>query len=568
MLSRPLAIILLLLTPTLLAGQTGIAPAKERRAVADDELDAIILEAGKLDDKNAFVNINARAAMLVSFSDSARSESMFLAIWKFANGQTDERFRKDQAKLTILKYLYSRNPKLARQLLDEKPKGPDSSAASSPTRPEDALAGKLGGQLVDADPAAAAALLERSLAVSATPGNISVLSRLREKDPMLADYVAAKGLDALANQPSITALSGFFIMAAYVFPGPDAPVFSPEAEASLLQMQYRYFVIGRDVLMASLAETNDALMKDQHYSQANLQMRAAYQSQIAAILAALAPRMQPSLQTELNAIAQKLSAGVPANISQLTKFALTKLAGNPPTSDNPEENFVSSLSSGDFNEARKQLDLLNDEKKKDIYTQLLHKNEARSLLAKSDVMGAITVIRKIQDQTTRLVCLLDALKVARKKTDPDLLNIVIDEIRVLIPQTDRNGLHLRALFFLTAQLANLGRKDESLEFLNSAVVTINVLGKVTNEDEPRNMSEAAMHQLNDPINLIEDAEMDQAFAAAGLLDVEAGLALARNINLKLVQLVARLGTIQGIIKRRPSESKAPAKPKTLATPRR
>jgi hypothetical protein len=215
------------------------------------------------------------------------------------------------------------------------------------------------------------------------------------------------------------------------------------------------------------------------------------------------------------------------------------------------------------------LDLLNDEKKKDIYTQLLHKNEARSLLAKSDVMGAITVIRKIQDQTTRLVCLLDALKVARKKSDPDLLNIVIDEVRLLIPQTDRNGLHLRALFFLTAQLANSSRKDDALEFLNSAVVTINALSKVTDEqEEPKNLSEAAMRQLNAPINLIEDAEMDQAFSAAGLLDIEAGLALAGKIDPKPVQLVARLGTIQGVIKRRRVESKAPSKPKVAPTPRK
>jgi hypothetical protein len=567
MLSRTLAIFFLLLTPTLLAGQAATTPPKESRAVADEELEAIILEAGKLDDKNALVNVTARAAMLVSFSDSARSEMMFRAIWKLANEQTDEHFQKEQAKLTILKYLYSRNPKLARQLLDEKQKAQEPSASAGPMR-DDALTGKLGGQLLDADPAAAAALLERSLSVATTPAKVSVLSRLREKDPMLSDYVAAKALDAFANQPSIAALSGFFIMTAYVFPGLDAPVFSPEAESSLQLLQYRYFMIGRDVLITSLAETNEALIKDQHYTQSDLQLRVAYQGQIAAILSALAPRMQPSLAAELNAITQKLASSVPANISQLTKFALGRLAGRPTASDNPEENFVSSLSGGDFNEARKQLDLLNDEKKKDIYTQLLYKNEARSLLAKSDVMGAITLIRKIQDQTTRLVSLLDAIKVAKKKTDPDLLNIVIDEIRVLIPQTDRNGLQLRALFSLTTNLANSSRKDDMLEFLNSAVVTINALGKVTNEDEPKNMSEAAMQQLNDPRTLIEDAEMEQAFSAAGLLDPEASLALARNINLKPVQLVARLGTIQGVIKRRRLQPKAPSTPKASPTPRK
>jgi len=568
MLSRSLAIVLLLLTPAVLAGQPGAASPKDARALAGEELEAIILETGKLDDKNALVNLTARAAMLVSFSDAARSEMMFLAIWKFANEQTDERFQKEQAKLTILKYLYARNPKLARRLMDEKQKGQDASAKSGPTRDE-ALTGKLGGQLVDTDPAAAAGLLERSLAVAATPGNVSVLSRLREKDSMLSDYVAAKALDALARQPMMTALSGLFIMTAYVFPGPEAPVFSPDAESSLLLLQYHYFVTGREVLMASLAETNEVLIRDQHYGERDLQLRVVYQSQIAAILAALAPRMQPPLVAELNAIAREFATRVPVNISQITKFALARLAGSLPPSDNAEENFIFSLSKGDFNEARKQLDLINDEKKKELYTQLLHKNEARSLLAKSDVIGAITVIRKIQDQTTRLVCFLDALKVARKKTDPELLNIVIDEVRLLIPQTDRNGLHLRALFSLATQLANPSRKDDAMEFLGSALVTVNALGKTTTEqDEPKNLSEAAMKELNDPKNLVDDAEMDQAFSAVGQLDVEAVLGLARNINLKPVQLVARLESIQGIIKRPRLEPKAPPKPKASPNPRR
>ena len=565
MLSRLLAFVFLLLTPTFLLGQPGPASPKDIRALAAEELEAIILESGKLDDKNAFVNLRSRAAMLVSFSDPVRSETMFLAIWKYANEQSDERFQKEQARLTVLKYLYTRNPKLARRLLDEKQKAKDASAAS---QPDDALTGKLGGQLVDADPAGAAGLLERSLSAAITPGNLGVLSRLREKDAMLSDYVAAKALDALAHQPSIIALSGLFIMTAYVFPGPEAPVFSPDAESSLLLLQYRYFVTGREVLMVSLAETNETLIRDQHYSDSDLQLRAAYQSQIAAILAALAPRMQPALGAELSAIAQKLATRVPANISQLTKLALARLAGTPLASDKADENFVFSLSKGDFDEARKQLDRINDEKTKDIYTQLLLKNEARSLLAKSDVMGAVTLIRRIQDQTTRLVCYLDALKVARKKTDSDLLNIVIDEIRLLIPQTDRNGLHLRALFSLTAQLANLNRKEDAMEFLNSAVVTINALAKVTNEQaEPRNMSEAAMKELNDPKNLVDDAEMDQAFSTIGQLDVESGLTLARNIDLKPVQLVARLETIQGIIKRRRLDSKAPSKPRVSPNPK-
>ena len=108
-----------------------------------------------------------------------------------------------------------------------------------------------------------------------------------------------------------------------------------------------------------------------------------------------------------------------------------------------------------------------------------------------------------------------------------------------------------------------------MEFLGSALVTVNALGKTTTEqDEPKNLSEAAMKELNDPKNLVDDAEMDQAFSAVGQLDVEAVLDLARNINLKPVQLVARLETIQGIIKRPRLEPKALPKPRASPNPRR
>src|SRR5207248_7926728 len=133
---------------------------------------------------------------------------------------------------------------------------------------------------------------------------------------------------------------------AYVFPGPDAAANSIEAEASLQRLQFKYFLAGYDLLRGSLKETNEALMKDQHYAQRDLRFRAAYQGQIAAILAALAPRLQPSLTAELTEVAGKLGSQVPANISQMTKFAITRLRGDDLASEDPEQKFVYALSKG------------------------------------------------------------------------------------------------------------------------------------------------------------------------------------------------------------------------------
>lgn len=558
MIFRSIICVSLLVAPTQLFAQTVTAP-RDDTAIAADELEAIIGDADRLDDKNAVVNLKAKAAMLLSYSDPKRSESVFLATWKLVKSQPDEAFDKQAARLVILKYLFSRNPRLARELLNEESKRGDS-PSTGPPRPNDALTEKLGAELTEVDPSAAAGLLEKALSMGATPGAMSALIRLRENNPILADYVATRYLDVLITQPTLTSLAGLFMMTGYAFPGAEGPTLSPDAEASLEMVQYRYFIAGRDVLFTSLAESTDTLARDQHYTENDLHYRAMNQAQVAAILAALAPSFQPLMAPELNTIAAKLATQVPPNVAAMTKFALNRLSGRQFKSDNQEEGFVYYLAKGDFEEARKQLDRIPDVKKREMYAQLLIKVEARSLLKGGDIMGAITLIRKLDDPTTRLVMYLDAMKVTKKKREPDSTNLVINEARLLVPQTDRNGLHLRALLSFASLLANGDTRGDALEFLNNAATTINALGKKSGKrGDADDIAEAAMEELNDPLSLLDATEMNQAFSSLGLVDLDRTLTIANRIDIKPVQLIARLETISGVIKRKPAEKRTPAK---------
>ena len=548
----------LLLSPACLMAQSSVDVRKDSRVVASKELEAVILEAKSLNNKNALVIVESRAAMLVSFSDPLRSDKMFLDVWKFINEQTDNDFDTEQAKLVLLRSVFSRNPKLGRKLLAEQPKA-DAAAAASRTRSEDNLTVKLASQLVDTDASAAAQLLEHSLSISANPAAMGALNRLREKDPLLSDYVAGKAMDALGAQPTLISLPGLHWLATYIFPGPEAPVASIEAQSSLDSLQFRFFLASLDVLQASLKETNEALVREQHYTQTDLQFRAAFQARIAAILAALAPRLRPSLGPQLTEIAGKLAPQMPANLSQLNQLSLARLGGNQIASEDPEQGFLLAMSSGDFVEARTQLEKISSTEKRDAYSQLLIKTEARALIAKTDVIGALTAIRKLDDPTTRLVMYLEAVKACKKKHDTDLLKIIINEARLLIPLTDRNGLHLRVQLSFVAQLTDSGTSDDAMELLNNAVITMNALRMKTHEQgATTSLAEAAMIELNDPNSLLDAPEMEGAFTAVGLIDLERGLAQATRIEVKPVQLVARLETIQGVIKKIAS-SKAPAR---------
>jgi hypothetical protein len=392
------------------------------------------------------------------------------------------------------------------------------------------------------------------------------LVRLREKDSFLSDYIAAKVFDGLPSKPTLVSLATLQLFAAYTFPGPEAPIISVEAQSSLESLQFRYFFTGYEVLRTSLAEADEPLRLQQHYTQRDLEFRAANQAQIAAILAALAPRLQPSLAPELNAIAGRLSSQVPPNIAQITKLALARLKGDPFTSDDPEESFMFSLTNGDFEEARRALERITDETKSKIYAQLLIKTEARALLAHSELMPALIKIRNLEDQTTRLVMYLDAVRASKRKRDSEMTSLIINEARLLIPQTDRNGLHIRALFSFAAQL---DAETDAADFLDSAVTSVNKLQKESaNENEAKTLSEAAMAELNDPFSLLDAPEMEQSFTSFGLLDAEKGLAEAKRIDNRSVQLVARLEVLQGFSKRNSRGSKAqPQSPKISSSPK-
>ncbi|HXT61419.1 MAG TPA: hypothetical protein VN696_00145 [Pyrinomonadaceae bacterium] len=489
---------------------------------------------------------------------------MFRAIWRFAN-QIENDSEKEQAKLLVLKYLFPQNPRLARQFLNDQPDTANTSKGSKAARESKSrLDARLASDLIDVDPSMAAAVVEQALITNPNPGAVSALVHLRDKDSFLSDYVAAKVLDGLPGRPTLTSLATLELFAAYMFPGPGVSI-SFEAESSLQSLQFRYLLTGSEVLRKSLTETNEAL-KSLHYTELDLQFRAANQGMVATILAALASRIQPSLAPELNAIAVKLSAGVPPNIAQMTKIALARISGNQLAADNPEESFALALSSGNFDKAREALDKVTDEKKKDIYGQLLIRNEAKAFLAKSDFMSALTNIRNLTDTTIRLAMYLEALKAIRTKKDPEMMKILIDEARLLIPQTDRNGLQVRALLSFAAALTTTDAKADAADLLGTAVTSINGMEKRKGESAGQSMSEAAMAELNDPASLLDSSEMEQAFASVGLLDFDQGLAEAKRIEIRSVRLVARLEVLQATAKRIPIESKPRTPSKVSSIP--
>jgi hypothetical protein len=171
-------------------------------------------------------------------------------------------------------------------------------------------------------------------------------------------------------------------------------------------------------------------------------------------------------------------------------------------------------------------------------------------LARSDVLGALSRIRKVEDKNARLAFYLEALKVAQKKRDAALSAVVINEARLLIPQVDRNGLHVRALLAFASQLTAAESIDQAVEFLDAAVVAMNSLPKPSEDTSTPTKSslDLAWDEINDPRTLIDGPELDHAFSSIAAVDAERTLFEARKIAIKPVQLVARLATVGAVLR--------------------
>lgn len=569
MLRRLFTVCLVMVAPILGTAQEAVGVVPSRQTVAQ-ELEEVITEAKRLNNKNAFVNLSARAAALISLSDPTRGEAMFLELWKMSQVQGEKDFDSNKARIQILKYLYSRNSKLARRLLAERQAQSKSTEAARSVGfdEESQLPGNVAAALLDLDPGAAAAVLENNLTTAVTMEGLGALSQLRERNFLLADYIAGKTLDSMITRSTLASLPGLNLLGAYVFAGAEAPLPSIEADYSRSSLQQRYFVTGVEVLRASLNESRESLVNDQHLTPSLLQFRAAYQAELAAILAALATRIQPSLAPELAGIATQLAPQVPARMPRLQPTTLARLSGNF-NSEDPEQRFLFALSSGDFGSARRELERLKDADKRKSYEQLVIKSEARAFLARSELMEAVTAIRKLEDPTMRLVMYLDALKAAKSKRDGDVARIVINEARLMIPQTNRNGLHLRAQLAFSSQLARLGAPEEAFEFLRGAVSSINALSHPA-ENVSKGEADSPMAELNDPNSLFDEPEFEKAFSTVGSLDMDMGLTQARTIQPKPIQLLARLLTIQGVIKQeaaKPKPKPAPQASPSVKTPK-
>src|SRR5215510_2160840 len=222
-------LLLFIVVPMTGKAQTiGTDKMKYQRSIT--ELETVLEDASKLESALA-VKVKAKAASLLWKQSPDRARSLFLSLWDFIDSQKDDKaFDQKELRTVLLRYLYPRDRKLADQLLQKlsnKTKT-DSREQSSlenlrGTDEESSQLARLAWNLLDADTTLAAGVLERSLSRNTPPQSIMVLSKLRNTDPLLANYLAMVALEKFRHQSKTVAVVGLTYLAGYLFPLTPSP---------------------------------------------------------------------------------------------------------------------------------------------------------------------------------------------------------------------------------------------------------------------------------------------------------------------------------------------------------
>lgn len=517
------------------------------------ELQEVLAQARKIDDALTRVKLSARAANSLWIRDPIQAQSIFRELWEFIGSQSDKAFDAQAARTTVLKYLFPRNPSMANKLLKESldQKNPSLQARASGIDSNMRRLADLSLELASQDPLNAASLLEQSFAAGISPVGLGALNELRQQYPELADYVVSRTLDRAKTQPTIIALTGMNLLIAYIFPANQAPFELWMGDSSAEILRFHYFAAASDVLRLSLLELDENLRKMNSYSDSDLRFRAIYQAKLAMNLAVLSRRYDPAVAGELSALAAKLSVNIPPNMLQLSQFTAARLGESEFKSSKPEDQVALALTRGDFAEASKLIDKIDDEVTKKSLGQTLAKVEVKTRIAKSEFNEALTAARKIEEPSIRSLFYSQIAKGVYAKKDVVFSRLVVNEAKTFLISGKANGLTVRAALSLFAEALRLFGSDE-ISILQNAISQINTLEKTADSGSgATTLSEAAMAEISDPKSLLDAPEFSRAFNALGALDLECALSEAGTISPQNIRIAARLASLEPAMKQKP-----------------
>ncbi len=498
--------------------------ADSPQRMAERELASVLTEASAVTDKLSYAKVRATGLALSWRADPEGARKSFRELWAWAGAQDDRDFAREEARMVILKALFTRDAKLASELLKEAQTGETTGDSSAAARRLNDLA----ASLIESDPATAAGLLEQSLGAGFSPANVALLSDLRKKDAALADGVAGHVLDAQRSAPTSSALPALYALTEYVFPARRTAFGGRYGGESLRQ---RFFSTAGEVLAGVLQDAG----RRPGEATAGADFEGFYEAHLATLLAPLAKSYAPEHAAEFQETAARLLAALPPQQAELARYAAGRISGDePPRGPSARVADISTaIKDGDFDEARRLLGGVEREEARKFFDYQITTGEFKAVLAKSDLSRALFIARGVESPQARAYMLAQVARAAYDKDDVEMTSLVLSEARATLAALQCSEKSALTTFFIASGAALLSY-DDSLELLNSGVTCVNSLGS----------NSAGSSASGDSAESAYARALQQAFSAVGRRKLSEALAAAGRIENRPVRLLAKLAAVE------------------------
>lgn len=556
----------LMILPISLNGQT-VNTKQVKTQLAVQEAETILHKADRIMDLLAMVRLKSKAANLLWTRQPDESREVFIKLWDTIDKRTDDNsFEEEEARSAVLQYLFPKDRKLANQLLRKLAKNnkediSDFETTSGRSKETRRLA-LLSHRVAETDVVLAAYILEQSLTENTHPTASLVLSRIREKNPLLANYVVSQAIENSGNLPRTLALHRLGVLTGYLFPFTPMPAISSEVMESDENLRQQFTLAGYQILKDSLTETNEFLTNEQKLGDKSKELRVMSLALVAGTLAVLSTRYAPEHFVELNAIANRLIINVPKSLVGLVQAQIAAVKGAvdlAEKSDVSETEIINALAKEDFSAAENLIAEIKDENKKKFWTQTLLKAQSKAYLIRGELLKALNTTRKIDDANQKLLLLVEVAKAAHKKQDESLSIDVLQEAQKVSAESLPKGLNAQTLFSLAAETAYF-LKPQAMQMLQTSVETINSIPELKKDDEKSTFRGETY--WNDTNNFLNSPAMIRAFGVLGEMNIEETLLIAGRLKNNSVQMMARLATVEKVLKKSIQKAEPSLSPKT------
>ncbi len=516
---------------------------------AIQEMESVLDASNRIDNPLAVVKVKTKGASLVWAQSPEKARIIFLNLWNFIDKQTDESFNKEEARTVLLRHLFPKDKKLANQLLKKLADRAEESEVTAFDKingndPKTRQLAFLANRLVETDVALAAQVFEQSIYDRTSPITPGLLTRIRAKEPQVANYLASRMMENFNRQPRTLAVVGLTGVANYIFPLAPLPMSSEMSESEEI-LHSQFMSVGYSILLESLAESDDFLIKNQNFTKENLSFRALSQTFLAATLATLSQHYEPQYFVELTEITNRLLARQIAPIADAVRAqvaAVKAKLGAFDETESLEAKIIAAITKGEFKVAESLIKDLKDENKKKSLTELFLKALSKFHLTNGDVMDALNAARRLENATQRMLLLAEIAKTAHKKRDVVLSTEILSEVRKISAESIPKSIYASTLFAIASEAVYFSVPEANL-IIQDAVAVINSIPDTDKEANNKSVS------ASDSNRFIDSTEMMRAFAALGEKNIDDALLVAAKLKNKFVEMTARLASVEKIIKK-------------------